>query len=312
MNTTSLSPVGLPIAAVERDTGLAKDTLRVWERRYGFPAPDRDANGERVYPAGQVEKLRLIRRLIDQGLRPARLIALDPDALGRMLDELRSPTVATDPERRAQLQALLEQVRQHDHEGLRGALQQLLMKMGLQPFVMEIVALLNDMVGDAWLRGEVDVPAEHLYTEQLKGILRTAIAARSGTSRGRPAVLLTTFPEEQHALGLLMVEAMLTPEGACCVSLGVQTPLEDIRSTAIAGHYDIVALSFSSAYPLRHALDGLRSLRAGLPPQIELWAGGAGLRTAGRKLPGIRVFAALDDIPAVLAEWRRNAAPVQP
>ena len=33
------------IAAVERDTGLSKDTLRVWERRYGFPSPERDAAG---------------------------------------------------------------------------------------------------------------------------------------------------------------------------------------------------------------------------------------------------------------------------
>jgi hypothetical protein len=125
-------------------------------------------------------------------------------------------------------------------------------------------------------------------------------------------VLLTTFPEEPHALGLLMVEAMLTPEGACCVSLGVQTPLDDIRSATAAGQYDIVALSFSSAYPLRRALDGLRSLRAALPPRIELWAGGAGLLTAGRKLPGLRVFTSLDDIPAAIADWRRNAALLQP
>ena len=39
---------GISIAAVERDTGLGKDTLRVWERRYGFPQPLRDAFGERV------------------------------------------------------------------------------------------------------------------------------------------------------------------------------------------------------------------------------------------------------------------------
>ena len=39
--------VTLPIAAVERDTGLSKDTLRIWERRYGFPSPQRDALGER-------------------------------------------------------------------------------------------------------------------------------------------------------------------------------------------------------------------------------------------------------------------------
>ena len=59
---------GISIAAVERDTGIGKDTLRVWERRYGFPQPLRDAFGERVYPAEQVEHLRLIKRLMDQGL----------------------------------------------------------------------------------------------------------------------------------------------------------------------------------------------------------------------------------------------------
>ncbi len=73
MTSTPSSARGLPIAAVERDTGLSKDTLRVWERRYGFPQPTRDANGERVYPSEQVDKLRLLKRLMDQGHRPGKL-----------------------------------------------------------------------------------------------------------------------------------------------------------------------------------------------------------------------------------------------
>ncbi|MEY2631516.1 MAG: hypothetical protein RIR00_170, partial [Pseudomonadota bacterium] len=60
------------IAAVERDTGLSKDVLRMWERRYGFPVPDRDTNGERAYPSEQVERLRQIKRLMDQGHRPGK------------------------------------------------------------------------------------------------------------------------------------------------------------------------------------------------------------------------------------------------
>ena len=70
-------------------------------------------------------------------------------------------------------------------------------------------------------------------------------------------MLLTTFPAEQHGLGLLMVEAMMVPEGAQCISLGPQTPLEDIRRAAIAHKAHIVALSFSAAFPLRQATDGL-------------------------------------------------------
>lgn len=68
---------------------------------------------------------------------------------------------------------------------------------------------------------------------------------------------MTTFPDEEHTLGLLMAEAMLVPEGAHCISLGTQTPLSDIGMAAAGGGFDIVALSFSSAYPVRQAIDGL-------------------------------------------------------
>ena len=71
MNVAKPDESLLGIAAVERDTGVSKDTLRVWERRYGFPAPVRDDNGDRLYPMSQVERLRLIRRLLDMGCRPA-------------------------------------------------------------------------------------------------------------------------------------------------------------------------------------------------------------------------------------------------
>ena len=72
MNTRT----AMNISAVERDTGLSKDTLRVWERRYGFPQPGRDATGERLYPAEQVERLRVIARLLNAGERPGQIVAL--------------------------------------------------------------------------------------------------------------------------------------------------------------------------------------------------------------------------------------------
>ena len=48
----------LSIAAVEMETGLSKDVLRVWERRYGFPCPQRGPGGDRVYTADQLVKLK--------------------------------------------------------------------------------------------------------------------------------------------------------------------------------------------------------------------------------------------------------------
>ena len=64
------------ISAVERETGLSKDVLRMWERRYGFPKPARDDNGERQYTLAEIAKLRAIKRLMDVGVRPGKLIGL--------------------------------------------------------------------------------------------------------------------------------------------------------------------------------------------------------------------------------------------
>ena len=122
------------------------------------------------------------------------------------------------------------------------------MRQGLQRFVLDTVTPLNRAVGDAWMRGDLQVFEEHLYTEQLQIALRAAINAFPRHA-GTPRMLLTTFPAEQHGLGLLMVEALLVPEGVQCISLGPQTPLEDIRRAAIAHKAHIVALSFSAAFP---------------------------------------------------------------
>jgi DNA-binding transcriptional MerR regulator/methylmalonyl-CoA mutase cobalamin-binding subunit len=285
---------------VERDTGLSKDTLRVWERRYGFPLPGRDALGERTYPPDQVEKLRLIKRLLDQGWRPAKLMATPADELAAMLEHHGSP-----PAKAGASQAfdvLLPLIRQHRSEELRAVLSQLLMKQGLQRFVLDIVAPFNTHIGEAWMRGEIEVYEEHLYTEQIQNVLRGAINAHL-VGAHRPRVLLTTLPEEEHGLGLLMAEALLVADGAQCVSLGTRTPLSDIRAATIASAADVVALSFSAAYPARNAVSALNTLRHAMPESVAIWAGGGAMRDRGRQVPGVRVIGDIGDTLEALREW---------
>lgn len=52
------------------DTGIGGDTLRFWERRYGFPTPARNAKGERVFGSEQIGRPQVVLRPLDQGLRP--------------------------------------------------------------------------------------------------------------------------------------------------------------------------------------------------------------------------------------------------
>jgi len=298
-----ISGLALNISAVERDTGLSKDVLRMWERRYGFPKPGRDDNGERQYSTADVGKLRAMKRLMDVGLRPGKIIALS-------LSELNSMADARAPARRDDLAPSLERdvitmLLTHDVAAIQSALTSLLMRQGLTRFVLDTVTPLNRAVGDAWMRGELQVFEEHLYTEQLQVALRAAINAFPRQT-GVPRMLLTTFPAEHHGLGLLMVEAIMVPEGVQCISLGPQTPLEDIRRAAIAHKVHIVALSFSAAFPLRQATDGLSTLRRELPSQVTLWAGGEMTRRVRKTLPGVVLIPDLASTIAALRSWRTH------
>lgn len=294
------------IAAVERDTGLSKDVLRVWERRYGFPMPLRDVNGERLYPAAQVDRLRLIKRLIDQGHRPGKLLAATPEELAR-LPSRRPALVASAPPANDDLGELLSLLKEHDATGYREAMQQRLARHGLISFVQDIVAPLAVAVGVAWENGSFEVFEEHLFTEMTKRLLRQAIAALP-VARGTPLVLLTTVPDEEHVLGLLMVEAVLTLEGAGCIALGTQVPLADTVRAAAAHRADIVALSFSVAFPQRQASSLLDQMRRMLPASVALWAGGSGVVRIA-PADGIVLLPALGEALAALHAWRQEHQP---
>jgi len=300
----------LSIAAVERDTGLSKDTLRVWERRYGFPAPARDAAGERAYAPAEVDKLRLLKRLLDAGHRPGRIVTLPLEELAALpvaAPDAPSPREPGPPG--ADLRPQLDLIRAHDARSLRSELSRLLSRLGVGRFVVDVLAPLNTAVGDAWLRGQVEIFQEHVYTEVVQGLLRQAIAAIPPPhGDGRPNVLLSTFPGEPHGLGLLMAEAMFTLEACDCVSLGVQTPLWDIVLAAAAHGADIVALGFSGCMNPNPVVDGLTELRAKLPTAVQLWAGGATPVLHRRRVGGVLALASLDAIAPELRRWREAAA----
>src|SRR5688500_271190 len=81
----------LHIGVVERETGVPRDVLRVWERRYRFPRPRRDKLGDRVYTRAQVDKLQLIRRLMDAGHRAGEVVGRSAPELLALLKENAAP-----------------------------------------------------------------------------------------------------------------------------------------------------------------------------------------------------------------------------
>ncbi len=301
----AIRPITVSIAAVERDTGLSKDTLRVWERRYGFPMPVRDTYGERAYPLDQVEKLRVIKRLLDNGHRPGRVVGMRIDELQSIGESLSAAPQRISSPDSTDLREYIAAIKAHDVQTLRRLLGQAMMRMGVSPFICDVIAPLNTMVGDAWMRGQLEVFEEHMYTESVNIVLRNAINASPMSSPGaHPRVLLTTFPQEPHGLGLLMAEAMMTLEGCHCISLGTQTPIWDIVLAATAHQTDVVALSFTASQNPNYVINGLEELRSKLPVSIEIWAGGSCPVIHRKSMEGVRAIADLPSIASHVDQWR--------
>ena len=304
-NSTSHNDHGLSISEVERDTGLSKDTLRMWERRYGFPHPARDTNGERRYDVAQVQKLRTLKRLIDAGKRPGKLMRLSLADLSRLGSQRPADTgERTSDDAHPELIKLLQT---RDVVALQRYLSQMLMRQGLQQFLLATIAPMNSAVGEAWFRGDLTVFDEHVYTEQVHALLRNVIL-NLPRRMDAPKVLLTTLPQEQHSIGLLMVEALLAAENAQSIALGTQTPVSEIAAATTAHRADIVGLSFSAGYSTRDAAAGIATLRRMLAPAVALWVGGRLVARLKNVPEGVRTIATLEELQPALRAWR-NAHP---
>lgn len=320
-NSSSRSATWHTIADIERDTGLSKDTLRVWERRYGFPDPERDALGERRYDDAQLERLRHIRRLIDAGHRPGQVVPLPQEALLELstpsaADRIQLRSRRAVPQAAAVLpsgvtEAWMQMLQRYDTRALRSAMGRMLQEQGLARLLLEGVSPMNVRVGEAWLAGQLGVHQEHVYSEVVQSVLRGAISqVNLARPLASPRVLLTTLPGEEHGLGLLMAECFLALEGCETLPLGVQTPLPDIVNAVSVSGAHIVALGFTATQNPRDVLGALDQLRSRLLPDVKIWTGGhcPALerihRNSARAPASFQHLARLQDIPMAVALWR--------
>jgi MerR family transcriptional regulator, light-induced transcriptional regulator len=290
---------------VERQTGIRQATLRMWEKRYGFPQPLRDGYGNRVYPANQVACLQATRNLIDQGFRPGKIFGGATNFEASRIDELRRVPDQVP----ADYLPFLSLLREYRRPELHTRFQTLLLDMGLRRFVIEFLAPLAAAVGVAWSRGELPIRCEHLFTEMVKSTLHAKQAAARGSTEGRPKVVLATTTSEPHVLGIMMAEAVMASLGMECVQLGTGMPVEELADAARETGADIVALSFSSYFPSKIVARTLTLLRPRLPDGVVVWVGGAGVSSAAEFGANVEVIAGLEHIEPALKRWRSRVHP---
>ena len=294
----------LSIGALSTATGIPIDTIRTWERRYGFPVPDRKPSGHRVYSLGTVPRLRRAAQAIARGHRAAEVVPASESALDALLaslpERILRPAVSPPPVPQVasgKLDDVLELVRAFDSERLKRSFQVDWARLGPLEFLEQGAAAFLTAVGDAWAEGTLEVRHEHFGSAVLGDFLRSVRLPLEDRATG-PIAALATLPDELHGLGLQMAALVFALAGWRPLMLGVDTPIPEIALLARELSVAVVALSFAqrgrSGAPL------LRSLRRRLPRRTALLVGGRGAPWDAR-LKGVELIRDL----AGLDHWLR-------
>lgn len=295
---TSTPGAGYSIRVVSRLTGISADTLRMWERRYGFPKPERNATGVRVYTPEHVERLLLVARSLKAGYRAGEVIHQSREELGEMLAG--AAAVPTPMPEAGPIQPILDALLSDDIDTLRSELRRSIATQGPKGFITEIAGPLLDRVGEEWSTRRLEIRHEHLLTQVLSSQLRNLLSAYEGSTR-EPVILFATLTGEQHALGMEMAALYVAIAGATPRILGPDTPTDQIVHAAQCLNARAVAISISAAFDTDAATSQLEWMLDKLPDETEAWIGGKRARGVTTKHPRLKKIVTWDELDEALA-----------
>jgi MerR family transcriptional regulator, light-induced transcriptional regulator len=234
----------LRIGELSRRSGVSPELLRAWERRYGVLSPSRSPGGLRLYSLEDLERVRLMSRLMDEGLAAREAAARARDA--RAPAEERALTASEDarnpafdpPAARA---ALGGAVAAFDEPEAQALIDGLLAVATLDAVLSEVILPFLHDVGERWERGELSVAQEHFASNLIRGRL-LGLARGWGAGTG-PRALLACPPGERHDLGLISFGLALRTRGWRIDFLGSDTPIESVVTAASSTEPELIVLS---------------------------------------------------------------------
>ena len=292
------------IRVTSRLTRIELDTLRMWERRYGFPKPERSEGGSRVYSDEDVESLKLISRALELGHRPGEVVGKPRLELMKLVGGTsQGPATMVGPI--ATIDSLVSAIGRDDLRALRAELRQAAVVLGPKRFVMEIAQPIALRVGELWVQGKLEVRHEHLLSECLSSQLRVLMSAYE-EREGAPRVLLATLPSERHGLGLEMIEVYLAVSQMTPRLLGVDTPPDQIVKAARSHAVDAVGLLVTGASDLKATAKNIKWMLAELPRRVPIWIGGGAAGKLDLQDDAVRVIATWTDLDAAIAAVRKG------
>ena len=284
------------IHRVAKLTGLSKDVIRVWERRYWLVKPSRSSNRYREYSDEEVALLRFVKAQMEQGATIGSLAAEGHDSLVVRM-RVATPVSAEDqkPHERL-LDDLMGSLDPLDKAGFERRLNGAVAVIPFEEAVQRILLPLQRRIGELWHQGRLDIGVEHYVTKIVQQKLFSVMNQLPVNESG-PRVLIACPEGETHEIGAQAVAYIAAIKGCHVYYLGPNLPSSDLVIFCEKIKPDLVLLSLTEVKPEAAALQQLKELEQ-LATRWSVAVGGQGARAIGDRLRDTKIEL-LDDLTAL-------------
>lgn len=233
------------IRTVSEMTGIPRNTLIAWERRYGFVRPARHENGYRSYTDEDIERLRRVQNAIKAGLKVSEAMALlssgESDGL-REVEALRRGGADVE----GTLDAVWEELTDALVNYRRERVDEILNRLAPVPFstrLHEVFFPVLRRVGDLWESGAISVTQEHYASALLRTHFAGILLGLGMRDSRAPHAACTTFVGELHELAALALAIHLSLQGYRVSYLGPNLPPEDVAQFCASQQVQLLCVS---------------------------------------------------------------------
>jgi methanogenic corrinoid protein MtbC1 len=260
------------LKAVLRETGLAADTLRAWERRYGLPMPQRTGGGHRLYSQYDIETIKWLMMRQTEGLSISRAVDLWNEISASGTDPLAgsapvglgatsSATISSETTMGALRAEWIAACLNFNEALAEQTLNKAFSMFQVEDVCLELLQKGMSEIGRLWYSNHASVQQEHFASGLAMRRIDALLSASPPPSR--PQTILVGCPAgEWHTFTPLLVSLLLRRRGLNVIYLGANVPAERFAETAIkvkANLVILVAQTLVSAASLQSTLQALSS-----------------------------------------------------
>ncbi len=288
------------IHRVAKLTGLSKDVIRVWERRYGVIHPVRGSNRYRIYTDEDVALLKYLQTEMMKGNSIGDLAALGRDELLARMRVATPPVAAFAAEAPFErlLTELIAALDPFDRVTFERRLNGAVAVIPFEEALHRILLPLQERVGQLWHDGRASVAVEHYVTKQVQKKL-FAVMNQLPVAEHGPKIVVACLQGEQHEIGAQAVAYACAVRGCRVYYLGPNVPVAALASFCAQVRPDLLLLSIPTAFSQEATEVLLRELVERVGRLCSIAAGGGGalaMRAALErdKIEVLEEFSALD------------------